>query len=285
VVENAVAAIQSAHGRSGEWTVTQNAMVLERVSRRRRQVDVFLECPSGPAVFRVAIDVKDENRAVGIELMEQLCAKGAKLDVDRYVVVSTSGFAGPARREAEQQGVETATIEKSSDTRFFKMEHLTSARVRLQKIDVAFDDATERPPLDIAGRTWIEDDVACTQLARLAEQHVLEHMKGSSEWPEGRTFFICAQDLTGVWKSMYIDGVAWPSPREVHIWWTVEHEDIAGLLLCTDDGREAFTVITEIDGEDRQLTLVQIPVSPGGTSKGFRVAVDVRPLWPPRKDV
>lgn len=284
VIENAVAAIQSAHGQSGQWAVTQNAMVLERVSRRRRQVDVYLECPSGPTVFRVAIDVKDEGEPLDIVAVEQLCAKGKKLEIDRYVVVSTSGFAGPARQEAERQGVEVATIEKVSDTAFFKMTHLTSASIRVQKINFAFDVGGKNPPPNTLQGTWIEDGATCTQLSRLAERLVLERMKGEPEWPEGRTFLLCAQDPTGTWKATHIDGVAWPPPRELHIWWTVEYEDIAGLLLRTEDGREVFTVITELDGEQRQLTLIQ-NASPQAAPNGSPVTVDVRVPRPPRKDV
>lgn len=282
VVENAVAAIQAAHGQSGQWTVTPNAMVRERVSGKRRQVDAFLECPSGPTVFRVAIDVKDKGQPLDIQIVEQLCAKGEKLDVDRYVIVSTSGFAGPARSEAERQGVELATVELASETAFFQLAHLTSRRIVLTKIDLAFDEGVEEPPLATAGRSWIEDVSSCTRIDRFAEIQAMEHdAKGGAQPGEGQVLFLCVQDPNMAWKKTVIDGVAWPPPRELHIWWTTEEEDAAGLLLRTDDGREVFTAILKVDGDDRQITLVQNTANPAGST----ITVDMRPARPPRKNV
>jgi len=111
VVENVVAAIQQVIGHDAGWTVTQNAAVAQRDSSRRRQVDVYLECPSGPEAFRVAIDVKSSGRALDLEEIEQLCAKAGKLQVDRYVIVSVKGYTEAAEEHMRLQGITGMTLQ------------------------------------------------------------------------------------------------------------------------------------------------------------------------------
>src|SRR5262245_42198349 len=96
VVENVVAAIQRAIVGEG-WRVIQNAHVKKRGSRRRRQVDVLIE---GSCGTRIGMDVKAERRPLDIEVVEQLCCKLRKLELDRSVIVSTSGFTQAAVEEA-----------------------------------------------------------------------------------------------------------------------------------------------------------------------------------------
>jgi hypothetical protein len=266
-------------------------MVRQRVSRRRRQIDVFLECTSGPTVFTVGIDVKDKKRPLGIEQVEQLCAKGRKLEIDRYVIISTSGFAEPASEEARREGVLTGSVERISDSKYFKLTHVTAPVITVQKLDMAFPDGVDGPPVGTTlGRMWVEDDTSCTRCDRLAFVLVgrlmqEEQAEPGSRWPEDQTHFVCVQDPDGRWKALYVDGAAWPPPAELHIWWTVKYEETPGVLLRADDGREIFTVITEIDGDYRQLTFIQGATAAETAGQGSRLIVDMCVLRPPRQNV
>lgn len=287
LIENAVAAIQRALALAGEWTVTQNAMVLERVSSRRRQVDVFLECPSGATVFRVGIDVKDESAPLDIETVEQLCAKGKKLAIDRYVIVSTSGFTAPARVEAQRQGVETAAIMRASDTPFFGQTRVSAPIVTIVKLDLAFDDGIKHPPMDVLDRAWIEDDTTCTRVHHMAFLQACRCTPSISEGDEteGKTQFLNAVDSASHFSAMYVDGVAWSPPRELHIWFMVRHEDVPSLLLRMEDGREVLATIALIDGDYRQLTVIRNATPEATAAEGSTVAISPGVLRPPRQNV
>lgn len=285
LIENAVAAIQRALGLNGKWTVTPNAMVLERVSKERRQIDVFAECPSGPVTFRVAIDVKHEAAPLDIVTVEQLCAKGKKLDVDRYVIISTSGFAKPAREEAQRQGVLVGTLEKVGDTIFFRSAEVKAPIITVQRLNFVFDDKSARPPLEALGRAWIEEDARCVQAPHMAFLWAREVTKQVPQPPEGESYSVVVADTASAWRALYIDGQPWPPPRELHIWWTVRDDTIRGISLRTDDGREVLTMITQVDGEYRQVTFIQNATPEETAVRGSTISVSTSVLQPPRVEV
>jgi hypothetical protein len=285
LIENAVTAIQRALGRPGNWTVTPNVMVLERISQNRRQVDVFAECPSGPSTFRVAIDVKHESSPLDIVAVEQLCAKGKKLDIDRYVIIATSGFAEPAKEEARRQGVLVGSLEKISDTVFFNSAQSTRPIITVQRLDFVFDDEVKKPPLSALGRAWLEEDRACTHIGHVAFLWARESLKQVPPRPEDETHVITVEDTISRWKALHIDGQPWSPPRELHISWTVRHDPIRGVALRTDDGREVLTMITEIDGEYRQVTFIQNSTPVETALHGSTIAVTTSVLRPPRTEV
>lgn len=57
----------------------------------------------GDGVERTGIDVKNEDRRIDMEMLDALAAKRKKLDLDRYVVISTSGYSAAAKEEGEHE--------------------------------------------------------------------------------------------------------------------------------------------------------------------------------------
>jgi hypothetical protein len=98
VVENVVAAIERSHASVPGMRIIQKAVLLQRRGRQYpREVDVLVERPTDDRVERTGIDVKNERRPIDVEMLEGLAAKRKKLDLDCYVVVSTSGDSAAAK--------------------------------------------------------------------------------------------------------------------------------------------------------------------------------------------
>lgn len=112
IVENLVAAVERQWNDVPGATVTQKAMVPERTTSEAREVDILVSLPAGPRRLLLGIDVKHWDKRLDIEDLEQLGAKFNSLPLDRYCVVSTSGFTERARNKAQSYNVELRTYEQ-----------------------------------------------------------------------------------------------------------------------------------------------------------------------------
>jgi hypothetical protein len=110
VVENVVTAIEHSLLTVPNAKVVPNASIPEKISGKSRQVDAYVEVPTGPRMLRIGIEVRDKSARLDIEEVEQLCTKLRKLDVDLGCIVSRSGFSQEAVEEATRQGIELRTI-------------------------------------------------------------------------------------------------------------------------------------------------------------------------------
>lgn len=106
VTENVVAAIERSLNAVQGARVIPNASIRERVSGVYRQVDVYVEIPTGPRVLRVGVEVRDKSAPLDLTEVEQLIAKLKKLDIDYGCVVSRAGFTVTAKEEADRNGIE-----------------------------------------------------------------------------------------------------------------------------------------------------------------------------------
>ena len=113
VVENVVAAIEKVRTKVPGMRLIQKAQVCEkRHGDSTREVDVLIEIPTGDRTLRVGVEVKHEARPIDVVTMEGLSSKKDKLSIDRLCVVSASGFTARAEREAQENGIELATLEE-----------------------------------------------------------------------------------------------------------------------------------------------------------------------------
>lgn len=110
IVENVVAAIERSLNKVTGTKVIPNAFVLERISSVPRQVDVYLEIPTGPRTLRIGVEVRDEAAPADLPEIEQLITKLKKLDLDYGCIVSRAGFTGTATEEAKRHGIELRTV-------------------------------------------------------------------------------------------------------------------------------------------------------------------------------
>lgn len=121
VVENVIAAIERSACQVPGMTVTQKAQLPRLLdSTDRRDVDVLVEVPAGPRKFRVAIEVKNRSRPLSIDQMGCLVDLRRDIAVDRFCVVSTSGFSDGARKKATENQIEISTLEEFERSDFWK---------------------------------------------------------------------------------------------------------------------------------------------------------------------
>lgn len=109
-MENVVSAIEQSLNATPGTKVRRNAMVRERATGLERQVDIYVEIPATPRVFRVAVEVRDEKARVDLPEIESLIGKLQKIDVDRGCIVSQAGFTENAERDARRNGIELRTL-------------------------------------------------------------------------------------------------------------------------------------------------------------------------------
>lgn len=128
IVENAVAAIERSLNSVPGTKVTPNASVIERVSGIARQVDVYLEVPTGPRTLRIGVEVRDEAVPVDLPEIEQLVTKLKKLDLDYGCIVSRAGFTATAAEEAKRQGIELRTIAQIENPNWWLATTMTLCR-------------------------------------------------------------------------------------------------------------------------------------------------------------
>jgi hypothetical protein len=112
IVENVVAAIERSLNGVPDAKVIANASIQERATGTPRQVDVYVEIPTGPRLLRIGVEVRDKATPLDLPEVEQLIAKLKKLDVDYGRIVSRVGFSATAKQEADRNGIELRTIEE-----------------------------------------------------------------------------------------------------------------------------------------------------------------------------
>jgi hypothetical protein len=211
VVENVVAALERAQGKASGWHVYQNARVMQRNSSKRRQVDVCVICPSKPREFRVAIDVKDERRPLDIELVEQLCVKGSKLAVDRYVIVSTSGYSAEAFAEAQKNGVVALTLTEGDLSGVFRAFQFHILRPEIVSVGLEYGPNELKP--DVMGpEGWLVGTRECVHLKEFARRAV-HLIQDEQDVPIGiGTFKTLALNCRRPWTGIRLNENLCPPP-------------------------------------------------------------------------
>jgi Restriction endonuclease len=257
-------------GRGSNWQITPNAMVARRDSARRRQVDVFASCPSGPATFRVGIDVKDERAPVDIETMEQLCAKGLGLELDRYVVMSTSGFTKAALDEAKSKGVQAARLRKNDLKSVFALDHVDVSTPTIHAVALLMAEPFADPPKLEPATAWMEEELFSIRLDAIPGPYLDRLLREHRDWADGQMRDFQIVDEARTWKRLVLAGTAWDPPRALKVQWSATVVRYFGQKLATENGSEAFSIVLPVDGAMKQLTLVGAPAKGGF---GFSVAL------------
>jgi len=91
-------------------TVTESALVKERGSEVRREVDILIEQPVADVTLRLAVECRDRSRSADIEWIDQLIGKYRDLPIDRVIAVSRIGFTENAEGRASANGIDTRSL-------------------------------------------------------------------------------------------------------------------------------------------------------------------------------
>lgn len=120
IVENVVAAVERVRAVIPGVEVTQKAQIPKAAfPDQTRDVDVLVEIPVQGRKIRLGIEVKNERRPIAEDELGTLVDLKNDLQLDRYCVVSTSGYTSAAHQKAAQNGIELSTLRPSDGSPFF----------------------------------------------------------------------------------------------------------------------------------------------------------------------
>ncbi len=100
---------------AGHARVTESAMLADRVTGESREVDILLVATTATYEVNLGIEVISWARRADTPWVEKMRAKHDNLLTDKLILVSESGFSGPAKRKAEFYGIETLTVEEACE--------------------------------------------------------------------------------------------------------------------------------------------------------------------------
>lgn len=122
----------------GTAVVRESHMLRDVVSGKEREVDVTIELEQAGFQILVGIECRDYRRVQSIDFVEEIHSKHQFLPINLSVLVSSSGFTGPARDRAAIYGMKTMTPgELTKDRAIALLE--TAASLHLYQTEVVFE--------------------------------------------------------------------------------------------------------------------------------------------------
>lgn len=98
---------------SAEAIVTESKLLVDRVTKVKREVDVVIEITTGDLQITIGIEVVAHNRPKGLEWLNKMWGKHKNLPTDKLVLVSKTGFTRTAIDEGEMLGIELMTLDEA----------------------------------------------------------------------------------------------------------------------------------------------------------------------------
>jgi len=92
-------------------TVTESKMMRDRLTKRRREVDVVIEGKVGSQRVVVSVECRDHKRVADVTWVDTMKSKHDRLDTNALLLASARGFTREARDVAEKYGIELVTLE------------------------------------------------------------------------------------------------------------------------------------------------------------------------------
>jgi hypothetical protein len=89
---------------AGDATIEESAMLEQRTTGEKREVDVVLRSKVGPHEVIVSVEARASARKADLPWVESMVGKHADLPTSKLVLVSENGFTAPAKRHAEAKG-------------------------------------------------------------------------------------------------------------------------------------------------------------------------------------
>ena len=96
--------------------VEESKMLTDLVSGEPREVDIYAEGTLAGQTVNIGIECRDHQRKQGLRWVEQMHSKHERLPTNLLILVSSSGFTGPAIAKADSYGINTiAPTQADSD--------------------------------------------------------------------------------------------------------------------------------------------------------------------------
>ena len=98
---------------NAEATVTESKLLVDRVTKIEREVDIVIDATTGDLDITIGIEVISHNRRADLEWLNQMWGKHKNLPTDKLVLVSKSGFTETAIEEGRTLGIELMTLNEA----------------------------------------------------------------------------------------------------------------------------------------------------------------------------
>lgn len=98
---------------SSDATVTESKLLVDRVTKVEREVDVVIETTTGDLEITIGIEVTAQSRRAGLPWLNEMWSKHKNLPTDKLVLVSKSGFARTAIDEGKMLGIELMNLDEA----------------------------------------------------------------------------------------------------------------------------------------------------------------------------
>lgn len=92
-------------------TVTESKMFTDRLTKRKREVDVCIEGHIGGHPVVVSVECRDHKRAADVQWVDAMKTKHERLPTNALILASRSGFTPEARTAAAIYGIQTFSLE------------------------------------------------------------------------------------------------------------------------------------------------------------------------------
>jgi restriction endonuclease len=281
VVENVVAAFERSLIAIVGTKVIPNSSVPERVSGTRRQVDVYIEIPTGNRILRIGVEVRNECVPLDLVQVEQLVAKLGKLDIDRGCIVSTSGFTASGKEEAGRNGVELRTVTEIENPDWWLA---STMRLELDKIELLHFQVNFRPD-EIRSATEMLSGIGSAEVkltlptgeSGSLQAFVVAQGPVAAERPEFVQLQLKDQDQFSVTidfsqlngASLKCSRGPLPMPQSINAIYRI-HRRIESVKLSAYEGTQGVNAFTGVsNGWGKQLTLVAKLQQDGSRSLSF----------------
>lgn len=141
--------------------ITESAMIWEKESKQKREVDILIEDASGPYKLSIGIECSNRKRKIGTKDVEQLHQKHKNQNIAKTVIVSSSGFSKPAFEYAQSNGIELLTFDTAMKMEWpewfesFKNLSLKHNEFTCTGAKLSFSDPFDRR-FEISNRTMVQ---------------------------------------------------------------------------------------------------------------------------------
>jgi hypothetical protein len=124
--------------------VTINDKLIDKHTKRKRQIDITIKMKDGPTELLVIIEARDRSRPVGIEYVEQVHSKINSVGANCGIIVSNKGFYETAIKKAKELGIKIFTIEEALkndwSVTFKSFKFFIYSRIKCDKVTISFLD-------------------------------------------------------------------------------------------------------------------------------------------------
>jgi hypothetical protein len=102
-------------------TVTESKFLTDRITRRKREVDVCIEGHVGGHAVMVCVECRDHKRIADVTWVDGMKAKHDRLPTNALILASRRGFTPEARTAADSCGIKTFSLEDVDQADFPKL--------------------------------------------------------------------------------------------------------------------------------------------------------------------